>query len=115
MVSYQEEAYNFIKYWLPIISAFLMVHKGWNTFKTNVNGWADKLLNNHLSHIQSSTQETVILLRDLKDREDRKAEKVEAVRIANEDIRRTLRDSTVHVSVQDQPVRVTTEEKHGDL
>jgi hypothetical protein len=77
----QIEAYEFVKYWFPLITISLMIRKGWKSFKESIDAWADKMLNNHLTHIQSATETTVQLLREMK--EDRKATavKVEAVRI----------------------------------
>ena len=55
--------YEIVKWWLPIISAFGLVIKGWNTGKRMVTGWVDKLLNNHLRHIEQNTAETASVMR----------------------------------------------------
>lgn len=56
--------YAALKFWLPIITAFTMVYKAYGSAKTGITAWADKLLNNHLSHIQSATEETANLMRE---------------------------------------------------
>ena len=63
--------YEIIKFWLPIISAFGLVIKAYTGGKKSVSEFCDKLLSNHLSHIEEATvsnaeeaKETNILLRD---------------------------------------------------
>jgi len=60
-------AYSEIKFWLPLITIITVFYKA----KTAVSGWADTLLNNHLSGIEKATvstvtetKETNVLLRD---------------------------------------------------
>jgi hypothetical protein len=60
----QSTAYEILKWWLPIITAFTLVIKGWSTVVKSVTEWAEKLLNNHLHHIQDNTAEAAELLRD---------------------------------------------------
>jgi len=49
-----------IRWWLPIVSAFLLTIKAYTTGKKNVASFCDKLLSNHLAHIQDATASTVI-------------------------------------------------------
>lgn len=51
--------YTGLKYWLPLISAFGLVMKGWKSAKAEISKSMDTLLNNHLSHIQTATETTV--------------------------------------------------------
>lgn len=51
--------YDQLKFWLPLVSAFLLAYKGFQSIKKSVDGWAAKLFDNHLSHIQSATTDTV--------------------------------------------------------
>lgn len=51
--------YEQLKFWLPVISGFLLTYKGFKSFKTSVDDWAAKLFDNHLSHIQTATMSTV--------------------------------------------------------
>lgn len=55
-----------LKFWLPILSAFGLVIKGWRTAVEKVTAWADRLLNNHMHHIEANTAETAEAMRDLK-------------------------------------------------
>ena len=47
-------AYEILKFWLPIISGFTMVIGAYFSVVKKVSAWADKLLHNHLSHIESA-------------------------------------------------------------
>jgi hypothetical protein len=51
--------YAAIKYWLPMTAFFTLVIRGWRSLKTSLTDGMDKLLNNHLSHIQLATEKTV--------------------------------------------------------
>lgn len=51
--------YDYLKYWGPIITFFVLVVRAYLTAKKNIGTWADKLLTNHLSHIEASTTNTV--------------------------------------------------------
>lgn len=64
--------YAFIKYWGPVLGFFGILIKAYasakksvstkfDAFLGDVNGWADKLLNNHLKHIEIATTETATL------------------------------------------------------
>src|ERR1017187_4574774 len=50
--------YEQIKFWLPIISAFGIITKAYFGAKKNVTEFADKLLTNHLTHIEQATVST---------------------------------------------------------
>ena len=52
-------AYEIIKFWLPLVSGFLLVVKAYFSAKRNVGEYANKLLNNHLHSIQDATIATV--------------------------------------------------------
>jgi hypothetical protein len=54
--------YAALKFWLPMVTAFVLVIKAYRTLSSGVTTWADKLLNNHLSHIQTATEATATLL-----------------------------------------------------
>lgn len=47
--------YAGLKFWLPLASAFALTIKAYSTAKKNLSEWADKLLNNHLTHIEAAT------------------------------------------------------------
>jgi hypothetical protein len=60
-----------LRWWLPIISAFGIVIKAYTGAKKNVSDFCDKLLSNHLAHIEVATvsnaeeaKQTNVLLRD---------------------------------------------------
>jgi hypothetical protein len=48
-----------IRYWLPLVSAFLLIVKAYSTGKKNIATFCDRLLDNHLSHIEAATTATV--------------------------------------------------------
>ena len=50
--------YEILKWWLPIISAFGIVIKAYTSAKKNVTDFADRLLSNHLAHIEDATVST---------------------------------------------------------
>jgi hypothetical protein len=52
------QLYTELKYWMPLISAFLLIIKAYSTAKTKIAGFCHTLLNNHLSHIESATTST---------------------------------------------------------
>lgn len=51
--------YDQLKYWLPLASAFVLAYKGFQSIKKSIDGWAEALFHNHLSHIQDATVATV--------------------------------------------------------
>ena len=66
--------YAFLKFWLPLASAFGLVIKGYTSLSNRAGRWAETLLSNHLHHvqlsldgIQASTQATVDLLKQHND------------------------------------------------
>jgi hypothetical protein len=44
----------FLKYWLPVVSAFVLVIKGYISFSERVSAFADKFMANHMAHVQLS-------------------------------------------------------------
>lgn len=63
--------YETIKFWLPALTVLSLVVKAYFTAKKNIGVFCDKLLTNHLSHIElavsnteSETKKTNDLLRD---------------------------------------------------
>jgi len=56
------DIYAAIKFWLPMVTAFGLIIKAYHSATTGITSWADKLLNNHLSHIQAATERTATLL-----------------------------------------------------
>lgn len=62
-----EAIYEIVKFWLPIATAFGLVIRGWKSAKGGVTQWADLLLNNHLSHIQTATEASASLLKEVRD------------------------------------------------
>ena len=51
--------YESIRYWLPLVSGFVMVVGLYRSAKKNISIWAETLFENHLQHIQAATTETV--------------------------------------------------------
>ena len=52
--------YEIVRFWLPLVSGFAIVVKAYMSAKKSVGEWASKLLDNHLSHIQASTEQTTV-------------------------------------------------------
>jgi hypothetical protein len=50
--------YEIFKFWLPIVSGFAMVIKAYTSTKKDLAEWAERLLQNHLSHIEDATVST---------------------------------------------------------
>ena len=69
--------YEIIKFWLPIVTAFGFILRGYHTITRNVSEWADKLLHNHLSHIEQNTAQSVVLLAGVRDWQDKEGLKIE--------------------------------------
>ena len=74
------EAYEAFKYWMPLGSGFYLVIRAYRSAGTKLTEWADKLLNNHLHHIQEATQNTVMILRDMREDSLEVAAQVEEVK-----------------------------------
>ena len=53
-----DSLYRELRFWLPMITAFGLVIKGYLSAKANVSGWMEKLLDNHLVHIEEATVST---------------------------------------------------------
>jgi len=56
--------YEIFKYWLPLATGFLMVWSGFKSAKTLLKASLDKLLNNHLHHIEENTLAGATALKD---------------------------------------------------
>jgi hypothetical protein len=54
----QYTLYEQLRWWLPIISAFGLVIKAYTSTKKSVTEFAERLLNNHLSGIETATIST---------------------------------------------------------
>jgi hypothetical protein len=50
--------YEILKFWLPIVSAGGIVIKAYLTVKKGVGDWAERLLSNHLVHIEAAAKST---------------------------------------------------------
>lgn len=57
--------YGELKFWLPMISGFSLAAGIWFKAKKSMQEWASKLLDNHLSHIQTATENTAASLSGL--------------------------------------------------
>jgi hypothetical protein len=80
------QLYIELKFWLPVVTAFTIVVKAYLGGKGKISDWADQLLNNHLSHIETATTSTEVetkktneLLRTAAERDIATASKVDAV------------------------------------
>ena len=49
-----------IRWWLPLVSGFALVIKAYTSTKKSVTEFAERLLNNHLSGIETATQSTEV-------------------------------------------------------
>lgn len=74
------EAYEAFKYWAPLGSGFYLVIRAYRSAGARLTEWADKLLNNHLHHIQEATQNTVVILRGMREDSLEVAAQVEEVK-----------------------------------
>ncbi len=52
--------YEQVRYWLPLVSAFGLIIKAYTSGKKNVAEFCDRLLSNHLTHIEQATASTEI-------------------------------------------------------
>lgn len=59
--------YDGIRYWLPLVTFGTITVRAFLHAKTGVEKWAGKLLDNHLAHIELNTQETVKVLKEIRD------------------------------------------------
>jgi len=82
-LSQYQPLYENLKYWLPLVSTFVMFWKGGKA----VRNWADQLLNNHLHSIQESTKETVSVLKEVRDDSKKTLAATELVRTELADAR----------------------------
>ena len=56
-----------LTYWLPLLTICTIVYRAWNKATARVGAYADKLLKNHLSHIQENTAASAALLTEMRD------------------------------------------------
>lgn len=80
-------AYDALKYWGPVISAFVIVWKGFKSAEKGFQRWIEQILNGRIKGIQQSNEQIVALLAknvqilgELKAADSLKAPKVEKVR-----------------------------------
>lgn len=85
--------YEQMKFWLPLVSAFVLAYKGFQSIKSSIDGWAAKLFDNHLSHIQTATMSTVTETKTTNDL--LKAAALKGVEVATHvaDVKKALADS----------------------
>ncbi len=57
--------YAFIKFWLPIVTAFGLMIKGFFVLRSSMGDWAAKFLDNHMAHIQDVTEQSSVAVREL--------------------------------------------------
>ena len=50
--------YEIIKWWLPLITAGMLIVKAYLSAKKGIGEWAHSLLTNHLSHIEQAATST---------------------------------------------------------
>jgi hypothetical protein len=53
-------AYEQLRYWLPLLSAFGLIIGAYRSGKKNIADFCDKLLSNHLTHIEQATASTEV-------------------------------------------------------
>jgi hypothetical protein len=71
--------YEAVKFWLPLLTVAGVLYRAYKKVTNGVQAWADCLLHNHLTHIQSSTQETVCVLKEVRDSQNTQAESITEV------------------------------------
>lgn len=52
--------YEELKYWLPVVTLMTLVVKAFFSSKRAVGEYADKLLNNHLAHIEAYSERAAL-------------------------------------------------------
>ena len=57
--------YLLLKFWLPLITAFVLVIKGFLLAGKGISMWADSLLNNHLFHIEEANEKAAAAIVEL--------------------------------------------------
>ena len=67
--SFLVEATNFLKAWLPWITAGGLLWRGYHKLRQGVDAWAGSLLDNHLHHLQLSLSNMERLLQKLVEKE----------------------------------------------
>lgn len=59
--------YEAAKYWLPLLSITTLVYRAYRKATRGITMWADKLMFNHLTHIQTATEKSATLLEEVRD------------------------------------------------
>ena len=77
-----QTAYNAVKYWLPLVSAALVVFRVIVWIRNKINStiaataaWGESLLHNHLAHLQTATEESVVILKEVRDNQSEQLSK----------------------------------------
>lgn len=56
--------YEAVKFWLPLATILGLIVQGWRSLVKKITIWVEKLLNNHLHHIEENTAEAAAALRE---------------------------------------------------
>jgi hypothetical protein len=59
------QLYEEAKFWGPLISGSVTFYLWWKSAKKSARDFADKMLDNHLQHIQQNTERTSQILADM--------------------------------------------------
>ena len=66
-MTYGTTIYEAAKYWLPLLSICTLVYRAYRKATRGITMWADKLMLNHLTHIQTATEKSATLLEEVRD------------------------------------------------
>jgi len=69
------EIYNQLKYWIPLTTVCTMIYRAYRQASKSITDWADKLMSNHLTHIQAATERSAVLLEEVRDNQAVQLEK----------------------------------------
>jgi len=88
-----QTAYNAVKYWLPLVSVALVVFRVLVWIRNKINAtiastaaWGERLLHNHLLHIQTATEESVVILKEVRDNQSEQLDKAKVTAAAVEKV-----------------------------
>jgi len=73
------QIYDAVKYWLPVTTFFTVGYSAYRSVLAKVTIWGNKLLENHLKHIQSATEESAKVLKEVRDNQISQGVKVDLV------------------------------------
>lgn len=59
------EVFAFIRLWLPVATVGGLIIKAYFTTKNGITNWANKILDNHMAHIQDATEKASIAVIEL--------------------------------------------------